>query len=368
MDTALLDLAVALRHTLHAHPECSCQEHTTKQILMDFLKAHTNLELVDMGPWFYALCRGKGPGAIAFRADFDALPIQEDLPLPYRSQHPGVSHKCGHDGHSAALALFALILDRETPPKDVYLIFQHGEEIGAGGAVCADFVARQGISEVYAFHNMSGYPKGAVCLRTGTMNCASRGMVLRFTGAPAHASTPHLGHNPAFAVAQIVQTIPDLIRPEDHRGLVLCTVVQMDVGEPAFGMSASRGALLLTLRAHYEAELDALQQALEALAQKLAERDGLALSIGYEDVFPETSNHPHGVERVRDAAQALGFPLVEMEEPMRASEDFGYYLKKTPGAIFLLGNGPDYPPIHSAAFDFPDDALEPACALFRALL
>lgn len=368
MDPTALALAVALRHDLHAHPECSCQERRTKETLMNFVKTHIHLEVVDMGQWFYALCRGKGPGSIAFRADFDALPIQEELPLPYRSQNPGVSHKCGHDGHSAALALLALTLDKETPSRDVYLIFQHGEEIGAGGAVCADFVARKGIQEVYAFHNMSGYPKGAVCLRTGTMNCASRGMILRFTGTPAHASTPHLGRNPALAIAKLVEAIPALTRPEEHKGLVLCTVVQIDVGEPSFGISASRGALLLTLRAHYESELDALQQVLEALARQLAEKDGLALSISYQDVFPETSNAPQGVARVRKAAQSLGFPVVEMDEPMRASEDFGYYLKKTPGAMFLLGNGLHYPPIHSADFDFPDDALEPACALFRALI
>ena len=358
--------ALALRHALHAHPELSGQEHWTKKALMDFLRNHTDLELLDQGTWFCARCPGRGSGSVAFRADFDALPIQEDTPLPYRSQVPGVSHKCGHDGHSAALALLAMTL--QNPPRTVYLIFQCAEETGRGGEACARFLREQGVEEVYAFHNMSGYPEGAVCLRRGTMNCASRGMVLRFEGVPAHASTPELGKSPALAVARLVEALPGLTRPEDHRGLVLATVVQMDVGEPAFGMAAHRGALLLTLRADFEEELTALVEALEKLARRESEVAGLSLSISYADVFPANVNHDGAVQRVKAAAGKLGVPVVEMEAPMRASEDFGWYLREIPGAMFLLGNGMDHAPIHSADYDFPDALLPRACALFTALI
>ena len=359
-------LAVSLRHQLHAHPELSGQEQWTKACLMDFLRRHTQLEVVDQGNWFYARCPGKGSGSVAFRADFDALPIQEDTPLPYRSQIPGVSHKCGHDGHSATLALLALTL--KEPPREVYLIFQCAEETGQGGEACARFLKERGVEEVYAFHNMSGYPLGAVCLRRGTMNCASRGMILHFEGTPAHASTPELGRSPALAVARLVEALPDLTRREDHKGLVLATVVQMDVGEPAFGMAAHRGALLLTLRADYEEELTALVAALEDLARREAEAWELSLSISYTDVFPANVNHDAAVRRVEKAAHRLGAPVVEMAAPMRASEDFGWYLRETPGAMFLLGNGEDHAPIHSADYDFPDVLLPQACALFTSLI
>ena len=359
-------LAVSLRHQLHAHPELSGQEQWTKACLMDFLRRHTQLEVVDQGSWFYARCPGKGSGSVAFRADFDALPIQEDTPLPYRSQIPGVSHKCGHDGHSATLALLSLTL--KEPPREVYLIFQCAEETGQGGEACARFLKERGVEEVYAFHNMSGYPLGAVCLRRGTMNCASRGMILHFEGTPAHASTPELGRSPALAVARLVEALPDLTRREDHKGLVLATVVQMDVGEPAFGMAAHRGALLLTLRADYEEELTALVAALEDLARREAEAWELSLNISYTDVFPANVNHDAAVRRVEKAAHRLGAPVVEMAAPMRASEDFGWYLRETPGAMFLLGNGEDHAPIHSADYDFPDVLLPQACALFTSLI
>lgn len=221
---------------------------------------------------------------------------------------------------------------------------------------------------MYAFHNMPGYPLGAVALRPGTMNCASKGLILRFTGVPTHASTPELGRNPAYAVAAVVSAIPELTRPEEHRGLVLCTVVGIDLGERAFGISAYQGELLLTLRAQYQEELDALQEALLALAREQAKEYGLTLERAEEDVFPETANHPAAVDKVRRAAEGLGLTIIDMPEPMRGSEDFGWYLRQAEGAMFLLGDGEDCPPLHSDGFDFPDALLPTACALFRALI
>lgn len=368
MSNPNLTLAAELRHQLHAHPELSGQETWTKARLMDFLREHTHLELFDRGSWFYALCRGRGEGKIAFRADFDALPIEETCDLPYRSQCPGVAHKCGHDGHSAALALLGLTLEETGADRDVYLIFQPAEEVGGGGEACAALLKEEGIGEVYAFHNMPGYPLHTVALREGTMNCASKGVTFRFEGVSTHASTPELGRNPAQAVAGLVAALPGLTRREDHRGLVMATVVQMDVGEPAFGISAYRGALLLTLRAQYQQELDALQERLTELARQAADRDGLMLTMEEQDVFPETANHPAAVETVRAAAGRLGLPVVEMAEPMRGSEDFGWYLRQAEGAMFLLGDGADHAPLHSVDFDFPDPLLETACKLFQALI
>lgn len=104
MNSENLALCVALRHELHAHPELSGCETWTKWRLMDFLREHTSLKLFDHGYFFYALYQGKSAApAIAFRADFDALPIEDEIDAPHRSQCSGVGHKCGHDGHSATL-------------------------------------------------------------------------------------------------------------------------------------------------------------------------------------------------------------------------------------------------------------------------
>ena len=99
-----------------------------------------------------------------------------------------------------------------------------------------------------------------------------------------------------------------------------------------------------------------------------AEAYGLKWEIASCDEFPETCNHPDCVRKVRQAAGQLGLPLADMPEPARASEDFGWYLQEIPGALFFIGNGMDYPPLHSVQFDFPDQEIATVCDLFRALI
>lgn len=177
MDPMLYELAVTLRHELHSHPEVSNQEVWTKAHLMSFLREHTNLKVVDRGKWFYVVYHtSPDKPKIAFRADFYELPIDEAISLPYGSVIPGVSHKCGHDGHSATLAAFAIEVDRRGADNNIYFIFQHAEETGDGAKECAVLIAEEGIDEVYGYHNEPGRPLGEVIVRHGSFQCASKGM------------------------------------------------------------------------------------------------------------------------------------------------------------------------------------------------
>ena len=349
MKAANLELVTKLRHELHEHPELSNGEQWTKQHLISFLRRHTKLEIVEHDLWFYALYRaGADKPNIAFRADMDAIPMAEPGDLkPYASRVPGVSHKCGHDGHAATLAGFALEIDQQGADKNIFFLFQHAEETGEGAALCAPFIGENNITEIFAYHNLSGMKFQSVNIIDGTSFCASRGMIITMEGSPAHASEPEKGANPAFAIAKLIDAIPGLIAPEKNRGMVLCTVIQVNVGERAFGVSASKGELLLTIRALYEEELDTLQQNLEELAQELARQYSLAVCFSYNDCFPGTVNHKESADKIRKVCAAKGFELVEMAAPFRSSEDFGHYLKQTKGAIFFIGNGEDYPHLHS---------------------
>lgn len=116
-----LALVTELRRELHQHPEPSNEEVWTKERLIEFLKTHTSLEIEDRGKWFYAVYRaGEGKRNIAFRADFDAIRLHEKNDFPHVSQNPGVSHKCGHDGHSASLAGLALEIDQLGAEQNVF--------------------------------------------------------------------------------------------------------------------------------------------------------------------------------------------------------------------------------------------------------
>ena len=368
MNDQNLGLAIKLRHDLHEHPELSNEETWTKGHLMAFIHANTNLEVIDKGNWFYAACRaGDGRPNIAFRADFDALPIEETIDLPWGSKIPGVSHKCGHDGHSATLAAFALEVDQNGADNNIFFLFQPAEETGDGAIQCIDLIKDEQIDEIYGCHNMSGFAFKSVGVMDGTFMCASKGMTIHLEGTPAHASQPETGINPSFAIANIVNAIPRLIQPEHHRGLVLCTVVQIDVGDKMFGIAAHKGDLRMTIRALYEDELDRLQENLENLANEQAEEYGLRVRFEYNDEFPETYNHPESTDHIRAAAKAKGMDVIEISEAFRGSEDFGHFTKLTKGAYCIIGNGEDHPPVHTVEYDFRDELIECGVELFKEL-
>lgn len=382
MDRENLEKIKRLRHELHAHPELSMKERETKRRLMEFLRENTKLFIEDRGHYFYAYANGKNEELepIAFRADMDALPMEEKAGLPYGSKNPGVCHKCGHDGHCAVLCGLALEADRLGTDRPVYFIFQHGEEIGGGGEECAGLIREKGIRRVFAFHNMSGYPEGQVLVKSGVTQCTSKGLTIYMEGTPAHASQPEDGKNPAAALAKLALAIEAMAGGQqgeenaaqeensDFGGFVLATIVELAAGGRNFGIAASKGSVSVTLRADYERDLNRLEERIRETAQELAKRYGLALSFEEQDFFPETVNDPEAVSLVRRAAVSLKIPVRELSQPFRASEDFGYYLKQCPGAIFYIGNGEDHPQLHTAEYDFNDGILERAADLFFALL
>lgn len=361
-----------LRHVLHQHPELSMQEIHTKETLKQFIQENTSLKTVDCGHWFWcekeAEQKEEGHPVLAFRADFDALPINETAKLDYASLNPGCSHKCGHDGHASALAGLALELDQKKDLKnDVCLIFQHAEEIGIGGKEASKLLREKGVDEVYAFHSLSGYPEGTVLYRPGLSQPASIGFTVSFEGMESHASDPEEGRNPGYAIADLVEELHRLLALP-HKGMVLGTIININVGTRNFGVSAGKGELSLTLRAEEETEMNQLEEDLKKAAIAYAERDGLNVSFSESDPFPETRNNPDCLQKVLKAAETAHLDTLSMPKLWRASEDFGWYLKRCPGAIFYLGNGVNYPPLHTPDFDFIDRNLERAVNVFLNII
>ncbi len=364
-----LNLAIELRHAIHQNPDLSHEERPTIDRIMAFLRQHTKLELHDMGTWLYAVYRsGNAQPGIAFRCELDALPIEDRIDADYRSVKPGIGHKCGHDGHAATLCALAMVLERQGAPVDVYLLFQHAEEVGEGGEACLPLVRNNPISAIYAWHNHPGTPFGTVLVKDHTIYCGSKGITFTFVGTPAHAAYPEQGRCPAPAVAELVQRIPSLTAAQTWQKLVQCTVIQMDVGEVAFGTQAYQGCLRLTIRGELQKEQDALEMQLRDLAQQLADRDGLELSVSTCDAFPATVNDATCTEHVRSVCRECGFNVQEIEKPYRASDDYGHLTAAIPGMIFEIGSGEDLPDIHTEAFDFPDALIPRAVTILYQLI
>lgn len=365
-----LDKIIQLRHLLHKYPELSLQESGTIKALKDFLQENTTLGIFDMDGWFYAVKRFSAQPAaaspIAFRAEMDALPMDESIALSYGSVHDGISHKCGHDGHMAALCGLALELDKMPVNRTVYLLFQPAEEIGQGAVRCADLIREKGITEIYAFHNLSNYPENSIVYRKKLTQPASEGLTIRMYGKRSHASAPEEGCNPSAAIAELAlyaQHLPE----EAHDGMALCTIVGMHCGEGDFGISAGEGSIHVTIRAEQEPFMKRMEAELLQKAEKLSARDGLRTEYEIHDYFPETRNQDEALDRVIRKAAGLQLPVIEMKNLWRASEDFGYYLKKCPGALFYIGNGIEYPALHTVSYDFNDRILKTAVDMFLAL-
>jgi len=368
MNSTISDKIISLRHELHRHPELSMRERRTAERIREFLQIHTSLQVTMRDGWLYAFKPGKSDeGAIAFRADMDALPVEEGTELPYHSVNPGVSHKCGHDGHMAVLCALALELDRITPARSVYLIFQPGEETGEGAKICSFLLAEKHITQIYAFHNLSGYPEGTLVYRKGLTQPASEGLRIHLTGKPSHAAEPEKGKNPSSLIARIALYSEELCANVTDR-LLLSTIVGMKAGTGDFGVSAHEGEISLTLRAERESDLKELENSLLSYVEKEAGKDQFTVTHTICDYFPETRNHEDCLENVIHAASRAGVPAAEMSDLWRASEDFGYYLKTCPGAMFYIGNGEDYPAVHTSLYDFNDRIIPAAVSVFLQLI
>lgn len=357
------DSVLALRRALHETPERSDQERQTMQLLIRFLQGHTSLEIHPKDGWFYALHREPGAAqTIGVRADMDAI----------ESSRGALFHGCGHDGHSAILAGLGLALEGAECGKNVCLVFQPGEETGTGGErVCEELMREQQLDRILGYHNIPGAPLGTVLLRPGTFACASLGLILEIAGEQSHAAYPEQGKNPAYLISELILKLPKLIEQIAHGQadrLLMATVVQVKVGERNFGISAGTGTLALTLRGQRQQDLEQLEQSILEQVQKGCASEGMECSWTRQDVFPDTVNQAEVLEQVTACLQRAGIPTRQLPEPMRWSEDFGWYLHQIPGVYLGFGAGETCCGLHTDDYAFPDQLLEPAVTTLKTLV
>lgn len=360
----LFEQIVKLRKRLHTIPETSGNEEKTKHMLMEFLKKNTSFTVVDSGTWFYAVKKAQGEAQkqpIAFRADMDAV----------SDGNGTVSHLCGHDGHCSIVCGVALYLSKreEALHRDVYLLFQPAEEIGEGAKLCRTLLAEKNITEIYGLHNIPGYPLGEVLVRKGTFACASTGLSIRLTGKTCHAACPENGRNPAMAFAKYMLMIQEVMKEFTKNDTCAnMTVVGLELGSDKYGVSASDGILRLTVRASTVEHFQAMLLVLKNFAMQLAQQEKLEIRIEEIERFPSTENSAASVDKIIACAGEKGFSVTELAEPMRWSEDFGYYLQTCQGAYFGIGAGEGHAGLHTAGYEFPDEIIKTAAAMLVALI
>ncbi len=354
--------AVELRHTMHMYPELSNHEAETIKLLTKYIEANTDFTVTNMGAYIYVDYHVNDGAYIAYRADIDALNMVENIDKPYNSKNIGVAHKCGHDGHASTLFAFMLEVYDKRPEQNILFLFQHAEETGDGAKECVKLLEQYDVQAVYGYHNMSGIKYKAIGAIYDIAHLGSYGMEITLLGKTSHASEPEKGINPAKALSELVLNLDELIRD------AMYTVVHINLGQHAYGISAGSGKLLLTIRSDKDSALEEARNNIVAFTEKLSEKHALTCSFEYHDYFPVTYNHKDSVDKIINAAKHSDFEVDILKAPYRASEDFGVYTKGIKGAIFYIGNGEDYPSIHTDDYDFRDEVIRVGADMFMNLI
>ncbi len=362
---------ISIRKTLHQKPELSREEAETSAFVVDFFSNLTSFTLIqNLGYHSLVAYRkfGNGP-KIAFRAELDALPINEESDLDYRSKSPGKSHLCGHDGHMSILLALAKELNDNNPKNGaVYFIFQSAEETGEGAAAMVENEEFQNlnIDICYALHNIPGLKMGSVHSKVGSFACASVGLTIKIIGKTAHAAHPEDAVNPLDIAMELWSEISALPKHEKVIDFALVTSIGLNSGDKNFGTSPANAELMLTMRAARTSDLKFMQNFCEDLASQFSSKYKALIKLDFQEYFPATENADL-LDNLTNSCVNAGVDFGKLEKPFRWSEDFAHFSKCFPTLMFGLGSGLNQPALHAPDFDFPDELIETGKSVFYEL-
>jgi amidohydrolase len=355
---------ISLRQSLHQNPELSgCEEFTAEALKRSIIKFQPDDIIDNLGGFGVAFVfKGKKEGStLMFRADMDALPIHENNNIDYASRTEGVGHQCGHDGHMAILVGLAERISKNRPQKGkVVLLFQPAEETGDGAlAVIKDpNFYRIEPDMCFSLHNIPGYPKGSIILKSNTFTAASQGINVKLFGKTSHAAEPFKGISPTIAMAQIMEYVEQL--PKMHElfiDFVLATVVHARLGEKTYGVSPGFAEILITMRSYEDADMETLIEQTKRKVHEICAAEKLGVEISFTDIYPSTQNDQALTNVLFEKAKALNFNIVKLEKPFPWAEDFAQFSKRYRSVIFGLGAGENSSKLHNADYNFPDEII-----------
>jgi amidohydrolase len=353
------------RRDIHAHPELQYDVHRTAGAVADLLKSFGCDEVVPgIGrTGVVGVIRGRKPGkkVIGLRADMDALPLEEETGLPYKSTVPGKMHACGHDGHTAMLLGAAKYLaETRNFAGTAVVIFQPAEEGGGGGlAMVKDgLMSRFGIEEVYGMHNYPGLPVGQFALRPGSMMAAADYIEIAIEGKGGHAARPHLAIDTVLVGAQIINLLQSIVsRNVDPLESGVVSICMFQAGN-ADNVIPQHVRLRGTARSLKPEVRDLLEKRIGEVAEGTARLYGATARVTYRRGYPVLMNHERETSFAADVAREIvGGSKVDTDlAPVMGAEDFSYMLQERPGAFIFVGNG-DSAGLHHPAYNFDDEVI-----------
>lgn len=362
------------RQDLHAHPELKFQENRTAKKIAQFLTTlgipfRDGMAKTGIVASIYGLNRSPdNPGPmLGLRADIDALPLEEANDVEYISKHKGCMHACGHDGHTAMLLGAAELL---TANRDfdgtVNLIFQPGEEGGAGARIMMD----EGLFKlfpcqaVFALHNWPDLPQGKMGIKTGPIMASGITFEVTVRGKGGHAALPHAATDPVLIACYIVAQLQSLVsRRVDPLDAAVLTIGKIEAGSSP-NIIPETARIFGTCRTLTDETQLLLLEGIKRISHHVAEAHGGQVEVIINGGgYPNTTNHHKEAEfMAKIMCQIVGENNVDSQvNAAMTAEDFGFMLKEVPGAYGWIGNGNakiSGEALHSTSYDFNDDNLK----------
>ncbi|KPU62507.1 peptidase M20 [Thermococcus sp. EP1] len=380
IESRIIDLAKQLepyvierRRDFHMYPEVKFEETRTSSIVEEELKqlGYKVLRTAETGI-IGILNGGKEGKTVALRADMDALPIQEENDVPYKSRIPGKMHACGHDAHTAMLLGAAKILAeiKEHLGGTVKLIFQPGEEGGAGAKKIVEEGHLDDVDAIFGIHVWGHLPSGTIATKEGPIMASSDGFIIRIKGKGGHAASPHLTNDPTAPAVDIYNALQKIVsRSVNPLSPIVITTPMI---EASHGYNVIPDSLEIrgTLRTFDMNLRTKIIEKIESIVKHYsAAWDCEGTLELFRIPYPPTINTPELAKFVMKTARELG-PITKAEMTMGA-EDFAFYLQKVPGAFIFLGirneeKGIIYPH-HHPRFDVDESVLWKGSALYSLL-
>lgn len=355
-------------HHLHQNPELGFEEFETSAFVEEKLKSFQEIEVRRVGSTGVLgiiKTEKKGP-TLAFRADMDALPIEEDETHLIRSRNRGVMHACGHDGHTASLLGAAKILAEQKDQLcgEIRFIFQPSEEIQPGGAKgMVQDGALIGVDYIFGMHYSIDEEAGCFSIQEGFGFAANYKFDMTVTGQEGHAAFPHLAKDAVLCASELVCALHRIV----SRGVCPSEQVVLSVTEISGGNSYNSIPMEVLLKGTFRFLNKDLEEVLPGKIKETGEgicnANGCRFSWRYEEGCMPLYNEPVLTEKIRNIlADSFGKAQVLPHEPVMGCEDFSEYLKKTKGVYFRTGaktleaDGTVYP-THSSGYRLNEEAL-----------
>ena len=370
---AHLSQLLKIRRDLHAHPELKYEEHRTGDKVAAYLSAlglqvHRGLGKTGLVATIHGQGRSSAnPGrSIGIRADMDALPVTETNTFDYISQNKGRMHACGHDGHTTMLLGAATLLSQKRDfDGSVHLIFQPGEEGGAGAKAMMDdgLFTQFPCEAVFALHNWPDLPAGEMAVRVGPIMASTLRFQIKVRGKGGHAAMPHTTLDPIPVACAIVGQLQTLVsRSTDPLDAAVLTVGKITSGTVE-NIIPNEATIAGTVRTLKKQTREMFIEGIKRISSHVAAAHLCTADFTlHPGSYPNTTNHAHEARFMASVMREVVGPEHTHDDvlPAMTAEDFGFMLEAVPGAYGWIGNATSGQPgvsLHNPAYDFNDDNL-----------